>query len=360
MNMPLFVHSCIDDRTDLTPNALRVYMHLARRADKAGFAWPSYQTVGDHCFSSVSDNPVTRRSMARKAIDELLAAGLISKENRQNDSGFTSNVYTMTDCVSIGIAMPQNSNDVPIDIAVPGNDVDVPIGTAMPHNPDPMPIGKAMPNGTKDTLIEDTPIEDTPDDDEDARVRDPFEQAWFDTFGVDMSPEIQKAVERLRKDCSDEAVIYAIREGRNAKSRSFKYIGQIARNYIPPPSAAPTYTNGYHLDTPGVHRLEPPATATPQPEPPPPLATDDPWAIALTELAPALPGLAATYLAGSRMENGGDLAGIPLYRIVIEPKAALFVEWLNKQAGGAIRRKLSSILRKRIEIEIVAMETEPA
>jgi hypothetical protein len=97
----------------------------------------------------------------------------------------------------------------------------------------------------------------------------------------------------------------------------------------------------------------PPQIAAPAPLPAP-LAHDDPWAIALAELAPSLPGLAATYLAGSRMENGGELAGVPLYRIVVDSKAAIFVEWLNKQAGGAIRRKLGTILRKRIELEIVA------
>lgn len=137
-DLPLFVHSTIDDMTNITPNAMRVYMHLTRRADKTNKAWPSYQTIGDHCFGCVSENPVTRRSMARKALDELLAARLISKENRQNEGGHTSNAYTLESAVSIGIG--------------------VPISTAMPQDDPPVPIGTAMLNGTKDTLSEDTPI----------------------------------------------------------------------------------------------------------------------------------------------------------------------------------------------------------
>src|SRR6187549_2505188 len=84
---PLWVHSSIDDMTNLSPNALRVYMHLVRRADKNGVAWPSYQTIGDHCFASVSEKPATRKTFARNAIDELIAAGLIRKEERVRDDG---------------------------------------------------------------------------------------------------------------------------------------------------------------------------------------------------------------------------------------------------------------------------------
>lgn len=97
MALPLFVHGCIDDMTDLTPNAMRVYMHLARRADADGMAWPSYQSIGDHCFKSVSDNPATRKSFARRALDELIEANLISKQAREReDGGQTSNGYSLS------------------------------------------------------------------------------------------------------------------------------------------------------------------------------------------------------------------------------------------------------------------------
>lgn len=134
--LPIFIHSVIDDMTGLTPNAMRVYMHLARRANKSGVAWPSYQSIGDHCFSSISDNQATRRSFARRAVDELIAARLIVKTNRSADGAPTSNAYQLID-------PPQGG---------------MPIGT-------PMPIGTGyayrqggMPIGTKDTPIEDTPM----------------------------------------------------------------------------------------------------------------------------------------------------------------------------------------------------------
>lgn len=92
----IWVHSSIDDMTDLSPNAMRVYMHLVRRADAKGVAWPSYQKIGDHCFASVSEKPATRKTFARNAVDELIAAGLIRKEVRiREDGGQSSNAYTL-------------------------------------------------------------------------------------------------------------------------------------------------------------------------------------------------------------------------------------------------------------------------
>lgn len=103
----LWVHSSIDDMTDLSPNAMRVYMHLVRRADKTGVAWPSYQKIGDHCFSSVSDNEHTRKTFARNAIDELIAANLIRKEERvRDDGGQSSNAYVLVDPLLSSTPMP--------------------------------------------------------------------------------------------------------------------------------------------------------------------------------------------------------------------------------------------------------------
>lgn len=92
----LWVHSSIDDMTNLSPNAMRVYMHLVRRANADGMAWPSYQKIGDHCFASVSDKPATRKTFARNAIEELIAAELILKEERvRDDGGQSSNAYIL-------------------------------------------------------------------------------------------------------------------------------------------------------------------------------------------------------------------------------------------------------------------------
>lgn len=97
--VPIFIHSTIDDMTDLTPNAMRVYMHLSRRADKSGAAWPSYQSIGNHCFGSVYDHPDTRRRHAVKAIADLVDAGLIHKGKRKHPRGQQSNCYTLLEPV---------------------------------------------------------------------------------------------------------------------------------------------------------------------------------------------------------------------------------------------------------------------
>lgn len=105
--LPIFIHSVIDDMTHLPPNTMRVYMHLVRRADKSGVAWPSYQGIADHCFGSISENPSTRKSFARKAVDQLLEAGLIRKELRsREDGGQTSNAYVLVDPCLLSTPMP--------------------------------------------------------------------------------------------------------------------------------------------------------------------------------------------------------------------------------------------------------------
>lgn len=135
----LFVPIWVDDLTQLTPNALRVYMHLSRRADNvSGIAWPSYQSIGDHCFSSVSENKATRRTFARRAIAELLKANVITKDPRQKDDGSQgSNGYCLVDPVSI---KPMPINTPPGLLSTP-----------------PMPIGT---KGTPD--LEGTPVEGLP------------------------------------------------------------------------------------------------------------------------------------------------------------------------------------------------------
>lgn len=332
-NLPLFVHSDIDDMTDLTPNALRVYMHLARRANKGGVAWPSYQTIGDHCFTSVSENPITRRSMARKAIDELITSGLIEKENRQNDGGHTSNAYLLAGAVSIGIAMP--------------------------HNEEPMPIDTAMPNGTKDTLIEDTPLEDTPNE-EDTQARDPLAVAWRQAYGDTIPSHLTEPLGKLVSKSGMAATIHGIKSGAKANSRNFSYIAECARNYVPPAPMA-SYVNGngpgYAVDLPGVHVLTP--LAQPNAPPPllPPMPHDDPWAAALAELLPTLPGKTAEWLQGSQLAANGELAGVPFYRLTVMTGADK-IGWLKQQAEPAIRKKVSSLFGKRIAIEIVAAEQE--
>lgn len=197
-------------------------------------------------------------------------------------------------------------------------------------------------------------------DDEDARAHDPIHIAWFETYGAEMPAEIEEAITKQLSKCPEEAILHAIRVSINATERTFKYLKACALNYIPP---APTHNgngNAYTADLPGVHLLEAPVASVPSTPLAPPMAHDDPWAVAMAELKPSLPGVAQSYLTGSRMERGEDVDGIPFYRIVVEERANAGVDWLNKQVSVAIRRTLSSILRQKIVVEIVAAAQEIA
>lgn len=77
------VDDSIDDLlTNLSPNAVRVYMHLARRSQEDA-PRPSMQAIGDHCFVSIYRHRDTRRRHASSAIKELVSAGLIEKETHE-------------------------------------------------------------------------------------------------------------------------------------------------------------------------------------------------------------------------------------------------------------------------------------
>jgi len=97
--VPVFIHSELDDM-GLTPNAFRVYCHLARRAG-TGVAWPSYQSMGNVCFGPSTPSADYARRLAIEAVKELVTFGLIAKELRTQDSdgavtGNKTNVYYLT------------------------------------------------------------------------------------------------------------------------------------------------------------------------------------------------------------------------------------------------------------------------
>jgi len=97
-DLPLALHHRLDD-TPLTIWAFRVYAHLVRRTGRKGKAWPSYKSIGEHCFRATlqTASAATLRRRAIEAINELKAAGLIAVEQRtREDGGDTSNVYRLT------------------------------------------------------------------------------------------------------------------------------------------------------------------------------------------------------------------------------------------------------------------------
>jgi len=90
---PIFVRSEVDD-LGLSVEAFRVYGHLARRAGNNNDAWPSYQSIGDTCFSG-SLKPESRRRKAMRAVKELTSRGIIAVTRRRlsGRKGSLSNQY---------------------------------------------------------------------------------------------------------------------------------------------------------------------------------------------------------------------------------------------------------------------------
>ena len=84
-NRLVYTHSAVDD-FGLTPNAFRVYCHLCRRAGKDNRAFPSHESIGEVCFSSISDSANWRFRLSVKAVNELLARGMITKTLRSRRS----------------------------------------------------------------------------------------------------------------------------------------------------------------------------------------------------------------------------------------------------------------------------------
>lgn len=198
---------------------------------------------------------------------------------------------------------------------------------------------------------------------EETHARDPLAVAWQQAYAdVAMPPKLASSLKELSVECGIPAAIHGIKaSAAKEDGRNFRYIAECARNYVPPaPLASYASELGYQVDLPGVHILEPPATNGHAPPPlPPPVAHDDPWAIALAELAGVLPGSAPHWLEGSRLEASGELAGEPLYRVILtNPRAN--AQWLSQQAEPAVRKKLASLLRKRILLEFVNAAQELA
>lgn len=122
-SVPIFIHSAVDDMTTLSPNAFRVYAHLSRRAGSNNRAWPSYQTMGDHCFSTVYSNADVRKRHAIAAVKELIEAGLIRKAERKNALKQLTNLYVLCDvptrsrgdCAVTPPVSPQSPKGTPIE-----------------------------------------------------------------------------------------------------------------------------------------------------------------------------------------------------------------------------------------------------
>ena len=83
------------DDIRISSDSFRVYFHIVRRVGKHEKAWPSYRSIGVHCFPELKED--SARIKAIKAVKELIAWNLIEVEKNQTATGFHSNNYYLTD-----------------------------------------------------------------------------------------------------------------------------------------------------------------------------------------------------------------------------------------------------------------------
>ena len=75
--------------SDLSHRAKSVYMYLKDRADSEGRCWPAIKTIALELGLS--------RSTVKRALDDLVRAGLLRKDPRWQENGsYTSNLYQIT------------------------------------------------------------------------------------------------------------------------------------------------------------------------------------------------------------------------------------------------------------------------
>ena len=82
----LAYYDSIYQDTELGPRAKAVYIYLKDHANKEGTCWPGIKTIAAGVSLS--------RSTVKRALDDLVKAGLVTKERRWRSNGsLTSNFY---------------------------------------------------------------------------------------------------------------------------------------------------------------------------------------------------------------------------------------------------------------------------
>ncbi len=72
--------------TELSHRAKAVYIYLKDRSNKEGTCWPGIKTIAAGVSLS--------RSTVKRALDDLVKAGLVEKSSRwRENGGLTSNLY---------------------------------------------------------------------------------------------------------------------------------------------------------------------------------------------------------------------------------------------------------------------------
>lgn len=336
------------EHADVTGSELLVLLALADFANDDGSSiYPAMKTIASKARLSVDQ----ARRVVHKLIDsgvlELVEqGGWIGKRNRPNEY----RIVMQSPCILQGPGVDARTSEAP------ENDVDARGGTGVDASTVLAPVQEdpSVNHQLKAT-----------EEKEEAHARDPLTVAWRQAYESEIPQNLVKRLNELAIECSVAAAIHGIKaSAAKPDGRNYRYIAECARNYVPPPPMAAyasgsAYSNGAPelANVPGIVPM-PPSTNGHKPAPlPAPMPTDDPWAIALDELTRAnLPW--AHWLAGSALQANGVLAGEPLYRLTLSAPGAN-AEWMAQQAESAIRKKLASILGKRILLEIIT-EQVPA
>lgn len=337
--MSIKLMSQVWEMADVTGSELLVLLALADYGnDEGGSIYPSMTSIAKKARLSVDQ--------ARRVIHKLTALGIVELVEQGGWTGTRnrSNEYKIR--VDVLVNCKRGTR-----VDTRGVLADCKDGTSVDASTVLAPV-------QDDPLLE--PSLNQTEEEEETHAHDPLVIAWQQAYtGVEMPTKLAASLRELVAECGMAATIHgikasAVKEG----GRNFRYIAECARNYVPPAPMA-SYANGnpYTIDIPGIVEL--PALKQTAPVLPPPMAHDDPWTIALAELSAVLPGSAPRWLQGSSLKENGELAGVPFYRVTLVcPEAD--PGWLRQQAEPAIRKKLASLLGKRITLEIVNPHREYA
>lgn len=209
-DIPVFIHRELDD-LGLSAVAFRLYCHLARRAG-SGMAWPSYQSMGDHCYMGQAEAG-RRRNIAIEAMKELVERGLIKKVIRKDGDVNETNLYYLTPRDEWGGSTPGVLGGV-VRGAYQGSTPGVPKGT---------PFKSSDPNKEEGAAPEKPEPKFKPTDDEWAAVF----KCWHDNMPGMLTPILTDEITDWGGEYGAAAVIKAITAAVTAGVRKPNYVNAI-------------------------------------------------------------------------------------------------------------------------------------
>ena len=197
------------DALPLSPRAFRVYVHLIRRLGQNETAWPSYQAIGDTCFTREPGmaTPKGRRNAAIRAVKELVEAGLVGRAPRRDDYGnHRSNNYVINDKSDWKIK-PKN----PSDMRSPPSDV---ISPEVTTNEVTTREGTTTEDTTSELATNDSVIHasDCPPSEENHAWFEDYQESFNQMWRSSSRPKNQNTKSPSRKDAKSNKGIPPVRE----------------------------------------------------------------------------------------------------------------------------------------------------